>query len=185
MTIQPSVALAAVVTLAGCGGQGAAAADASVDASTEDARADAPTGADASMRSDGSGVDADADAAPLETGAADAPSVTPDSGASVDSGAAPDAAACGGCGQGQICCNVLMAGSYQCIHPLTDPLDCGGCNIECGVNEYCGNGVCGTPPCTSSSCTAGLCCGTDCCAHGRICCNTDAGLACVADITCP
>jgi hypothetical protein len=97
---------------------------------------------------------------------------------------APDAASCDGCAPGLLCCNVLMGGTYSCIDPKTDPLDCGGCNNECGVNKYCGNGACAVPPCTSS-CTDGLCCGDTCCAHGRICCTTDGGLQCIGGITCP
>lgn len=102
----------------------------------------------------------------------------------VDSSQGPDAALCGGCAPGLLCCNVLMGGTYECIDPKTDPLDCGGCNTECGVNKYCGNGTCAVPPC-SSTCTDGLCCGDGCCAHGHICCSTDAGLQCVGAITCP
>ena len=97
----------------------------------------------------------------------------------------PDAALCGGCAPGLLCCNVLMGGTYQCIDPKTDPLGCGGCNVECGVGKYCGNGTCAVPPCSTSTCTSGLCCGAGCCAHGRICCQTDGGLQCVGGITCP
>jgi len=147
--------LAAALALAGCGSQSNQPADAGADAYVGDVATDTTT------------VD-----------------VQSDSAASNDASVGADAALCGGCAPGLLCCNVLMGGTYECIDPKTDPLDCGGCNTECGVNKYCGNGTCAVPPC-SSTCTNGLCCGADCCAHGRICCQTDGGLQCVGGITCP
>lgn len=136
-------------------------------------------GTDASY--DSGAVDASRDFGPADAPPADAP----DAARSTDASAGLDAALCGGCGPGQLCCDVLMGGTYRCIDPRTDPLDCGGCNIMCRPgSEYCGDGMCVAPPCTTP-CTSGLCCGDSCCAHGRICCGTDAGLQCIGDITCP
>ncbi len=162
MRTVPALGLAVALALAGCGGQ-AAQADAGVD---KGADAGAEAAADASV------VDVATDTATM-----DAPGES-------SQNPGPDAALCGGCAPGLLCCNVLMGGTYTCIDPATDPLDCGGCNNECGVNKYCGNGTCAVPPC-SSTCTSGLCCGDTCCAHGRICCQTDGGLQCVGGITCP
>jgi len=152
----PAFGLAAALALAGCGGQSNQAADAGADAYVGDVATDAPA------------VDVQSDSAP-----------------SNDASMGGDAALCGGCAPGLLCCNVLMGGTYQCIDPKTDPLDCGGCNTICSPgSQYCGNGTCAVPPC-SSTCTSGLCCGDSCCAHGRICCMADGGLQCVGGITCP
>lgn len=43
------------------------------------------------------------------------------------------------CNDGWICCAV---GSYYCADPLTDPDDCGGCEIACAPTDRCVMGVC-------------------------------------------
>jgi hypothetical protein len=180
---KPRIALwlAWAIAASGCGGSGGTpATDAGADGTTTDGGA-GDGGAGDGGANDGAsqGSDGGADAENGEDATADA-----DAAPSFDASDDVDAAECGGCAPGLICCNVLQGGTYRCVNPLNDPLDCGGCNKYCSAVTYCGAGSCVTPPC-STTCNAGLCCGNSCCPHGRICCATAMGLQCIGDITCP
>jgi hypothetical protein len=79
------------------------------------------------------------------------------------------------CMQGFSCCG------GQCIYTLNDPLNCGGCGIQCtGNTPFCnGSGQCEAPPCTmdGSACASpATCCGAKCCDSTQICCEPDGPL---------
>jgi hypothetical protein len=69
----------------------------------------------------------------------------------------PDLAQLDFASEDMVCTTMLCEGN--CIDPMNDPNNCGGCGNACVQGQECSNGKCA---CTPTSCAMGCCSGTTC-----------------------
>ena len=85
----------------------------------------------------------------------------------------------GACGAGGTCATPLECCSGACVYEMNDPLNCGGCGIQCsGDTSMCEAGHCIHPTCTTP------------CTGGQVCCDVNGpgpttGPKCLDGPTCP
>ena len=177
------ILLSGVLCLAACGGStdvGQPDEDGGVDGSVGDTASDSVS-TDARADSTASDVpddtsvgDTATDAPPPDTAGDTTPPPTDTATDAIrgDSGG-------GACGAGGSCAAPLKCCSGACVYEMNDPLNCGGCGIQCtGDTSMCEAGHCIHPTCAPS------------CASGKVCCDVNGpgpttGPKCLDGPTCP
>jgi hypothetical protein len=171
------ILLSGVLCLAACGGSTEATSpeDAGIDGSIGDtAVRDGALDSAPDSSSGDAATDVPTDVPSADTASTD---TLPSADAKPD---APRGDSGGGpCGAGGTCGTLLKCCSGACIYDQNDPLNCGGCGIECtGATSMCEAGRCVAPTCAPA------------CADGKICCDINGpgpttGPKCVDGPTCP